>query len=111
MHVNVGRCHCPSDFRWLQIDTLVCKGESATLIYDSGSWISSSGANDSTILLSSVIRDTILKMNFFGPENCDTSIQVSIKVLPIKETRQEISICYEFLCKWYLHKMILFAIQ
>ncbi|MBK8642733.1 MAG: hypothetical protein IPN15_11145 [Saprospiraceae bacterium] len=26
MHVNVGRCHCPSDFRWLQIDTLVCKG-------------------------------------------------------------------------------------
>ncbi|MBK7694793.1 MAG: gliding motility-associated C-terminal domain-containing protein [Saprospiraceae bacterium] len=94
MHVNVGRCHCPSDFRWLQIDTLVCKGESATLIYDSGSWISSSGANDSTILLSSVIRDTILKMNFFGPENCDTSVQVSIKVLPIKETRQEISICY-----------------
>jgi gliding motility-associated-like protein len=94
MHVKVGRCHCPSDFRWLQIDTLVCQGESATLIYDSGSWISSSGANDSTILLSAVIRDTILKMNFFGPENCDTSIQVSIKVLPIKETKQEISICY-----------------
>ncbi|MBK9631516.1 MAG: hypothetical protein IPO62_10700, partial [Saprospiraceae bacterium] len=94
MHVKVGRCHCPSNFKWLQIDSLVCQGESATLIYDSGSWISSSGTNDSVMLISSVIKDTILKMNFVGPENCDTSILVSIKVLPNYQTRQDISICY-----------------
>lgn len=93
MRIQVSRCHCPSDFQWLQIDSLVCRGESASLLYNSGSWLPASGIKDSLFVLSSVFSDTTITMKFYGPENCDTLIRVPIKIIPDKQTSQNISLC------------------
>jgi len=100
--ITIGDCNfeCHLAFDWIEIDTLICEGESPTLHYSSNSeelYVNNilQNKNNTRIDLGSMTQDTCLAFHIVENFECDSSFQVCITVAaPLTYTfDNEVSVC------------------
>ncbi|MGB4817473.1 MAG: gliding motility-associated C-terminal domain-containing protein, partial [Saprospiraceae bacterium] len=95
--VQVNRCHCLHQFSLTQADTLVCVGSSSTIAFNTNAssyLIDGIVLPNSTVTITDIKKDTLLKIYLTYPDACDTLINVKIRVIPIDSSYTVLEFCH-----------------
>lgn len=76
-------------------DTLICKGTSAHLSFMPGGWEENNQSGLDTVHLNLIplYHDTLIQLNFYTKDGCDTLLQFQIKIQPEPSTIKQHRIC------------------
>jgi len=93
--VTVSPCACDIEFQWTRLDTVVCKGQDASIIFESNATdysIHGQKTGD-TIHLKNLQKDSCIDITLYYPKYCDSIVTVCVRVAPSWNTKTQHRLC------------------